>query len=1067
MAYKILTKNGIDNSNIDGARGEYFNSGMRDGIVQGALNEGLFTATASNIISLDTCELRIAGHRIVIDEPVYHTFTNTPSTDTRYAFVAQIVVDDNQNVDFSLFVQTASRPLIQNDLYKNITGAGTYQVEIGRFTLTTGLVIEDVVRTIDVITGGSGKGGSSSINVGNVVTEKIEPEFDAEVDIDTRYEEDEDKEYLDFKFSLPIDMTDTINKSNQALANSQTAVNTANDVSSFAQHLVDTPDNSEANNIGTANVSFVDNVVDGVTYKKFKFSNLKGDRGDALILNQTVGYDPERASIPSAWFSTTPRVNDEYLGVRTDRGTELFIGKVISINENGQVSTDVLLYSNIKGENGDKGDRGFAGLICTSVIKSDELNALPNPITVNKDYITPDNFEINDIVLCTVENSDATKSWFSYYVISEITDSSVKMYIDETYGSVAITGEKGDKGLEYLTVKRAFDSRYPVGNIAPYHLNDFNRTPVVNDIFSTLCANQYYTTFKIVNTETKQMQSIGEVDIKGEQGNTGDTGLIRNNFSTNTIIPAINTVYDFNQQSNFSRIPVVGETFLGVWKQSQDNRSWMFTAEVTSSSEESVLAKVVSLSETTASIDNAVDLVSNQTVGGEKTFTDNVYFKSNDGTDKKIEFVDENDELLFRMRGSVVSKALVLNSTSYYIRNRNNGNTGVLINPDKYIRPEKDNDFDLGTSENRLKDVYVAGKLSDGTNNKKIADLNKPNVRVASTEYSEPIYLLGVLNQNAALKDTWQDNRFYYIPNSETLVTPNISDGTTTIAIEDIAKKSDIQSASGGSPKYNTTGTSLDVWKAKAWSGFTTIYGRYIWTDGENIYFSSGGYQYVLVKSTSTWSVKTWSGFTTIYGDNIWADGENIYFSRGADQYVLDKSTSTWSVKTWSGLTTIYGRNIWTDGENIYYSSGPDQYVLDKSTSTWSVKTWSGLTSFSGDNIWTDGENIYYSYSSQQYVLDKSTSTWSAKTWNGLSGATFFSGSYIWTDGENIYLSSGVDQYVLVKSTSTWSVKTWSGFAVFSGSYIWTDGENIYCSDSPNQYVLTQKPINIRPTLTR
>ena len=203
MAYKILTKNGIDNSNIDGARGEYFNSGMRDGIVQGALNEGLFTATASNIISLDTCELRIAGHRIVIDEPVYHTFTNAPSTDTRYAFVAQIVVDDNQNVDFSLFVQAANTPLIQNDLYKNITGAGTYQVEIGRFTLLTTLTIEDVVRTLDVITGGTGKGSGANINIGNVTTQTLDPDVDAEVDIDTRYVEDEVKEYLDFNFAIP------------------------------------------------------------------------------------------------------------------------------------------------------------------------------------------------------------------------------------------------------------------------------------------------------------------------------------------------------------------------------------------------------------------------------------------------------------------------------------------------------------------------------------------------------------------------------------------------------------------------------------------------------------------------------------------------------------------------------------------------------------------------------------------------------------------------------------------------------------------------------------------------
>lgn len=203
MSYKILTKNGIDNSNIDGARGEYFNSGMRDGIVQGVLNEGTFIASSSNVISLDTCELRIAGHRIVIDEPVYHTFSNAPSSDTRYAYVAQIIVGSDQSVDFSLFVQTASTPLIQNDLYKNITGAGTYQVEIGRFTLLTSLTIEDVVRTIDVITGGTGKGNGGKINIGNVTTQTLDPDVDAEVDVDDRYEEDEGKEYLDFQFGIP------------------------------------------------------------------------------------------------------------------------------------------------------------------------------------------------------------------------------------------------------------------------------------------------------------------------------------------------------------------------------------------------------------------------------------------------------------------------------------------------------------------------------------------------------------------------------------------------------------------------------------------------------------------------------------------------------------------------------------------------------------------------------------------------------------------------------------------------------------------------------------------------
>ena len=46
---------------------------------------------------------------------------------------------------------------------------------------------------------------------------------------------------------------------------------------------------------------------------------------------------------------------------------------------------------------------------------------------------------------------------------------------------------------------------------------------------------------------------------------------------------------------------------------------------------------------------------------------------------------------------------------------------------------------------------------------------------------------------------------------------------------------------------------------------------------------------------------KAWSGgLTSFNGQYIWTDGDNIYFSNYSDQYVLDKSTSTWSTKTWN-----------------------------------------------------------------------------------------------------------------------------------------------------------------------
>ena len=82
-----------------------------------------------------------------------------------------------------------------------------------------------------------------------------------------------------------------------------------------------------------------------------------------------------------------------------------------------------------------------------------------------------------------------------------------------------------------------------------------------------------------------------------------------------------------------------------------------------------------------------------------------------------------------------------------------------------------------------------------------------------------------------------------------------------------------------------------------------------------------------------TWNTKTWNGYTSIYGTYIWTDGENIYYSRDTSQYVLNKETSTWTTKTWNGYTSFSANDIWTDGENIYRSNGSSQRVLNKDTS--------------------------------------------------------------------------------------------------------------------------------------
>ena len=107
MSIRILTQNGIENTNLDGARANNFNSGRRSGIVKGALNEGNFFSVSSNTIALDTCELRLCGHRIVLDSIEYKTLINIPKTASRYSLIAQVIVDDNRDVSFALIIQSA------------------------------------------------------------------------------------------------------------------------------------------------------------------------------------------------------------------------------------------------------------------------------------------------------------------------------------------------------------------------------------------------------------------------------------------------------------------------------------------------------------------------------------------------------------------------------------------------------------------------------------------------------------------------------------------------------------------------------------------------------------------------------------------------------------------------------------------------------------------------------------------------------------------------------------------------------------------------------------------------
>lgn len=216
-----------------------------------------------------------------------------------------------------------------------------------------------------------------------------------------------------------------------------------------------------------------------------------------------------------------------------------------------------------------------------------------------------------------------------------------------------------------------------------------------------------------------------------------------------------------------------------------------------------------------------------------------------------------------------------------------------------------------------------------------------------------------------------------------------------------------------------------DTWSSKAWTNssggvesMSNFQASNMWTDGSytyNSYNVSSGYRHFRLNvSTSNWDN---AGFVAnMTGYNVWTDGDDVYYSSSKQQLIFNKTAGTWSTKTWSGLTNFDGSAVWTDGTKFYCPgtntgvTSKYQYVLNNDGSSWSSKTWNIDLYTSASYHWTDGTDVYYSASGNQYVLDKTTNTWVTKTWTGL---TSFNGSGVWHDGDHIYYSSGTNQYEL------------------------------------------------------
>ena len=111
---------------------------------------------------------------------------------------------------------------------------------------------------------------------------------------------------------------------------------------------------------------------------------------------------------------------------------------------------------------------------------------------------------------------------------------------------------------------------------------------------------------------------------------------------------------------------------------------------------------------------NFVDKSSTQTIGGTKTFTDNItangdiylsndkyiYAKNKSGTNQKILGLNTNNDLLL---GSAL--------------------TDIVVNADLKVSTTYSGTRDLGSSTGKWNDIYFSGSLHDGTNSIKVKDI--------------------------------------------------------------------------------------------------------------------------------------------------------------------------------------------------------------------------------------------------------------------------------------------------------------------------------------------------------
>ena len=598
--YKILEQNGVENENIDGGAFNNFAAGGRDGIIAGVLTECALAATG-NSISISSGLLIICGIRVKITSAEVLTISVPPVSPTSYQIIAEVTLQSNGDMAVSFYLRSPAA-LQQDMLYSQ--GYGTYQAEIGSFVYNPDGSITNIVRTIDVLYGGSGSG--ANIEIGTVTTSTLPAGTDAEFDVTVRKPDGTRKTVLDIMACIPqgrdgapgsdgkdgqngttftphiddsgnLSWTNDGDKQNPAAVNIKGAPGLAGEDGEIALTLAvlypdevkkggvyrfasaefnRTPHTGERFNFFTAaNQMGTGEVRSGIEWECVEVVSTKGDTGTPQLFLKSI-IDKSPSTITAYWFdyaefNRTPVVGDICSSTWGHNGKSWLVnGEITELRNGNEARYDITSMVETTGEAGTNGTNGRDG-----TDGADGTTFTPHVDSSGNLSWTNDGGKQNPATV-NIKGEKGDKG----------ADGA-----DGADGAAGANGQDGVDGEIALTLVALYPDEVARGGIYRFTSAEFNRTPHTGERFNFFtAANQMGT------GEVRSGIEWECVEVVSTKGDTGTPQLFLKSIIDKS--PSTITAYWFDY-AEFNRTPVVGDICSSTW--GHNGKSWLVNGEIT------------------------------------------------------------------------------------------------------------------------------------------------------------------------------------------------------------------------------------------------------------------------------------------------------------------------------------------------------------------------------------------------------------------------------------------------------------------------------------------------------